>query len=50
MDGKAIPVDVMALISEVDLFRSLNESHRSYLAKCTGTSQYQAGDVIHQAG
>jgi CRP/FNR family cyclic AMP-dependent transcriptional regulator len=49
-DGKARPVDVMAMISEVDLFRSLNESHRSYLANCTGTSQYQAGDVIIRQG
>ena len=40
----------MALISQVDLFRSLNESHRSYLAKCTGTSEYQAGDVILRQG
>ena len=43
-------MDVMALISQVDLFRSLNESHRSYLARCTGTSQYQAGDVIIRQG
>jgi CRP-like cAMP-binding protein len=43
-------VDVLALISQVDLFRSLNESHRTYLANCTGTSQYKAGDVIIRQG
>ena len=43
-------MDVMALISEVDLFRSLNESHRRYLANCTGTSEYQAGDIIIRQG
>ncbi len=43
-------MDMMELISQVDLFRSLNDSHRSYLAKCTGTSQYHAGDVIIRQG
>lgn len=50
MDEKADPVDIMAMISQVDLFRSLNESHRSYLARCTGTSRYRAGDVIIRQG
>jgi CRP/FNR family cyclic AMP-dependent transcriptional regulator len=43
-------VDVLALISQVDLFRGLNESHRGHLANCTGTTQYQAGDVIITQG
>ena len=43
-------MDVMALLSQVDLFSNLHESHRSYLAKCTGTTRYQAGDVIIRQG
>ncbi|MDB5076599.1 MAG: hypothetical protein JWO42_2778 [Chloroflexi bacterium] len=40
----------MELLAQVDLFRGLDESHRSRLANCTGTAHYQAGDVIITQG
>jgi CRP-like cAMP-binding protein len=43
-------VDVKELLSQVDLFRGLNDSHLGHLAVCTGTTQYQAGDVIITQG
>lgn len=42
--------EVMALISQVDLFRSLDESQRGYLARCTGTHQYREGEEIIRQG
>jgi CRP-like cAMP-binding protein len=42
--------EVTALISQVDLFRSLDERQRDRLARITGTHQYREGEVIIRQG